>query len=877
MTNLTETQEAPKPKFLKDYEKPHFAIDYVHLTFQLDDHKTRVTSKMKILRDPLNSKAPLILNGERMKLLSVTLDGKLLHNDEYTLTEKTLTIEHVPNEFQLIIENEINPAANTFLDGLYKSKAIFCTQNEPQGFRKITYFLDRPDVMTSYVTKIIANKEKYPILLSNGNKINSGDLENGKHFVEWEDPFKKPSYLFALVAGDLECLEDTFMRKSGRAVKLEIYCEKGMKNKCTHAMTSLKKSMKWDEEVYNLEYDLDIFMIVAVDAFNAGAMENKGLNIFNISCVLSDQDSATDDNFVRVEKVIAHEYFHNWTGDRVTVRDWFQLTLKEGLTVFRDQEFTSDMSSRAVHRIENVSLLRSHQFPEDAGPTAHPIRPSSYIEMNNFYTSTVYDKGSEIIRMIYTLIGHNTFFEGMKKYFELFDGKAVTCDDFIHAMELASKRDLTQFKRWYEQKGTPKLTVEEEYDPRAKIYKLKLTQSNPMEGTNPLPLHFPILLGLLDPKGKDYPIAPLIEVTKKEEVFTFSGIPSKPILSINREFSAPILVESPLTQKEFTFLMAHDRDDFNRWEASQQLGTTILENLLKCYHKHKKLELNGDYAKAFSILLNNESLDYSLKALALIPPSESILSQNQSIIDFDGNHFVRNWLLKKLAEENQTQFLKLYHSLIDEGAYSIEPKAMGRRKLKNCCLSYLAKLETPQVIDLTFTQFKMANNMTDEFAALSILNQIDTPEREEALAHFFEKWKKDPLVMVKWLSIQALSPLSNALEKVEKLLSNPVFDYKVPNLARALIGSFFENHIHFHAKDGSGYQFFESQIKTLDEINPQVAARLATASRKFPKLDPERHSRMKEALESLLNKKGLSQNTYEILSKSLNTSTDRAF
>lgn len=634
-------------------------------------------------------------------------------------------------------------------------------------------------------------------------------------------------------------------------------------------MTSLKKSMKWDEDVFNLEYDLDIFMIVAVDAFNAGAMENKGLNIFNISCILADQDSATDDNFVRIEKVIAHEYFHNWTGDRVTLRDWFQLTLKEGLTVFRDQEFTSDMNSRPVHRIENVNILRAHQFPEDAGPTAHPIRPASYIEMNNFYTSTVYDKGSEIIRMIHTLVGEKTFFEGIKKYFELFDEQAITCDDFVHAMELASKRDLTQFKRWYEQKGTPHVKVNQEFDSESKTYKLTLTQSNPMEGTDSPPLHFPIKLGLLDAKGNDHPISGLIEVTKKEEVFTFENISEMPTLSINREFSAPIILDTPLSRKDYTFLMGHDSDDFNRWEASQELGLSILQGLLESHQNQKELTLDPNYEEAFTLLLENEFLDHGLKALALMPPTESIMSQKQKVIEFDGNHLVRKWLLKRLAQQNQDYLEKLYHSLKDEGSYSIDPQAIGKRRLKNCALSYLARLEKPEFIELALTQFKSANNMTDEFSALSILNQLECPEREEALNLFYEKWSQDPLVMVKWLSLQALCPLTGALKKVEKLLTHPVFDYKVPNLARALIGSFFENHIHFHAKDGSGYHFFESQIKTLDEINPQVAARLANASRKFPKLDPERHNQMKVALESLLNKKGLSRNTYEILSKSL--------
>lgn len=869
MTESLSPTSTVQAKYLKDYKKPHFSIESVHLTFDLEDTKTCVTSKMKMKREPEGASQPLVLSGERMTLLGVQVDEKTLRSEDYELTDKTLTLSDLPDEFTLIIQNEINPAANTFLDGLYKSKNIFCTQNEPNGFRKITYFLDRPDVMTSYTTKIIADKQSYPVLLSNGNKIASGDLENGKHFVEWEDPFKKPSYLFALVAGDLEVLEDTFVRRSGKPVKLEIYCEHGTRDKCHHAMESLKKSMKWDEDVFNLEYDLDIFMIVAVDAFNAGAMENKGLNIFNTSCVLADPQSATDDNFIRVEKVIAHEYFHNWTGDRVTLRDWFQLTLKEGLTVFRDQEFTSDMNSRAVHRIENVNILRSHQFPEDAGPTAHPIRPSSYIEMNNFYTTTVYDKGSEIIRMIYTLIGKEAFFKGMKKYFELFDGKAITCDDFVHAMELGSDRDLSQFKRWYEQKGTPHLKFKTEYDPINETYTLELEQSNPKEGKESPPLHFPLKIGLLDESGKDYPINNLLEVKEKKQKHVFKKIAKEPILSINREFAAPIIIETPQSDKDYLFLMAHDSDDFNRWEASQQLGLSVLQNLLKQHNDQKSHSLSQDYLDAFHALLTNRELDPGLKTLALVLPTENTLGQKQKTIDFEGNHRVRNWLKVKLAQTFYREFEELYHALDEKGPYCIRPESIGKRRLKNLCLSYLGEIDSEASIALIDKQFKSANNMTDEFAALGTLSKIDCKEREQAITAFYEKWKHDQLVMVKWLSVQALSPLPGTLQRVEELLKDQVFDYKIPNLARGLIGSFLENNIHFHAKDGSGYRFFEKEIKMLDGINPQVAARLSTAFRKYPKLDSVRRELMKATLEGLLSLEGLSRNTYEIVSKSL--------
>ena len=861
-------QNAPKPKYLKDYKAPDFSIEKVHLTFKLDDEKTHVICQMKMKRE--TKKASLVLTGERMKLLAVHLDGKTLSEDQYLVTDKNLTIHEVPDEFCISIENEINPKANTFLDGLYKSKDIFCTQNEPHGFRKITYFLDRPDVMTIYTTKIIADKEKYPILLSNGNKIASGDLPSGKHFVEWNDPHKKPSYLFALVAGDLDCLEDTFMRRSGKPVKLQIFCETAVKDQCHFAMDALKKSMKWDEEVFDLEYDLDIFMIVAVDAFNAGAMENKGLNIFNTSCVLADQKTATDDNFIRVEKVIAHEYFHNWTGDRVTLRDWFQLTLKEGLTVFRDQEFTSDINSRPVHRIESVNILRSHQFPEDAGPTAHPIRPASYIEMNNFYTTTVYDKGSEIIRMIYTLIGKEAFFKGMKRYFELFDGQAITCDDFVYAMEQGSGKDLTQFKRWYEQKGTPHLKVKTEYDEASETFTLHLEQSNPKEGANAPALHFPLKFGLLSKEGKDLLSQDLIEMKEKKQTFTFEGIKEKPTLSLNRDFSAPILIDSPLSDKELRFLMAHDTDDFNRWEASQEMATRLLLSLIPQVESLDECSLDSNYSDAYTSLLNNTELDLSLKSLALALPTENTLAQRQSPISFDENYQVRKWLKKELAKANKDTFIELYHKLHTHEAFDISPASMAKRRLKNCALSFLVCLNENEMTQLAFKQFNEANNMTDEFGALALLNQVDCPERKEALERFYQKWKDNLLVMVKWLSLQALSPLAGTLQEVEKLTQHPVFDYKIPNLARGLIGSFLENHIHFHALDGSGYHFFEKQLSHLDQINPQVAARLSNAFRKYPLLDPKRQKLMKDLLEGLLSNQKLSRNTYEIVSKSIN-------
>lgn len=856
----------PKTHYLKDYKKPNFELDKVYLTFEIDDHKTIVTCETKLKKV---DNGPLVLDGERIKLKEILIDNKALSESDYTLSDTHLTIEKTPDEFDLKIVNEIDPKNNTYLDGLYKSKGIFCTQNESQGFRKISYFLDRPDVMTTYTTKIIADKKLCPVLLSNGNKIESGDLSDGKHFVVWEDPFKKPCYLFALVAGDLEYIEDTFTRRSGKDVKLQIFCEKGLSSKCLFSMESLKKSMVWDEEVFNLEYDLDIFMIVAVDAFNAGAMENKGLNIFNTSCILADPKTATDDNFIRVEKVVAHEYFHNWTGDRVTLRDWFQLTLKEGLTVFRDQEFTSDTHSRAVHRIENVQILRGHQFLEDAGPTSHPIRPPSYIEMNNFYTSTVYDKGSEIIRMIYTLIGKEAFFLGMKKYFELFDGMAVTCEDFVHAMELGSSKDLTQFKRWYEQKGTPQVNVKTEYSEKDQKFTLHLEQSNPKEGENSPPLHFPLKVGLIDDNGKEFEVPKLIEMNQKMQSFTFDNISSKPTLSFNREFSAPIISHTPLKLEDYAKLMAYDSDDFNRYEASQEIATKVLLDDLKTFKSNQQLQLNTQYNQAYKLLLENDSLDPALKTMALHLPTESTLGQKQKVIDIDGNYFVISSLKKALAQEHEEAFLKIYKKLNVSKEYQLTPKDVGERKLKNICLSYLTSLEKNKYFKLCYEQFKQANNMSDQFAALAILSCYDCKERVLALDEFYQEFKDDQLVIIKWLSLQALSPIKSTLSTVKELTNHPIYDPKIPNLVRGLIAFFLQNHIHFHAIDGSGYDFILEQISMLDEINPQNTARLCGAFKCFPKLDLERQNLMRGMLESLLNKKGLSKNTYEIVSLTL--------
>ncbi len=879
ITLLNETK--PKKILLKDYKKPNFLIPSCELSFQLADENTIVSSKLNIVRnsDENNKNAPLVLNGEHMKLLSVTLDGVLLDSSKYEVDNKFLTIPNVPNQFLLEISNEINPKNNTALDGLYKSGDIFCTQNEPLGFRRISYSLDRSDVMSKYTTTVIADKKLYPILLSNGNAIDRGDLDDGKHFVTWKDPFPKPSYLFALVAGDLGMIQDSFTTRSKKEVSLQIFCDKGNEEKCGHAMESLKKSMKWDEEVFGLEYDLDIFMIVAVDAFNMGAMENKGLNIFNTGCILANPKTATDANFERIEKVVAHEYFHNWTGNRVTCRDWFQLTLKEGLTVFRDQEFSADMNVRSVQRIQDVINLRSEQFPEDAGPMSHPIKPDSYIQINNFYTSTVYCKGAEVIRMIHTLIGKEAFRKGIDTYFELYDGQAVTTEDFVHTMELASKKDLSLFKNWYSQSGTPLVTIHFNYHHKKQTLEITVEQKCPPtpDQNTKQPFHFPLSIGLLDQKGKDMAIqlneqkgtTICLNVTQKKEIFEISNVYEQPIASVNRNFSAPVKIQAPYTRKDYMFLMAHDSDDFNRFEASRELAKSIMNELIEKEEDKTLLKIDEGYLDTFKTLLENKNLDHALKAKAMILPDEASLINEQQVIDFHATHEAREFVYRQIAQKYQDQLLSLYEELHDTGDYRIDPESIGKRSLKNACLNYLVKSKEKQMIALAFKQFQEANNMTDEFAALFILANIDCEEKDKALVLFYDKWKEDTLVMNKWLAVQAISKLSNTLERVRSLMCDPIFDISIPNLVKALLGSFISNLIVFHNKNGKGYSFIADKIIELDTLNPQIASGLCSAFKYYAKVDAMRKTMMNKEMVKILGKKDLSNNVYEIISKTI--------
>ena len=876
--NLVKLQETPQPVLLADYTPPSHLIKTIHLCFELDNDKCTVTSEMAIVQNQ-DSISTLKLDGCDLKLLSVAINGTPLKEDQFQVSDRYLTIFETPKTFTLQIKTEIDPKNNKALEGLYKSGEIYCTQNEPEGMRKITYFLDRPDVMAKYTTKIIADKKLFPVLLSNGNEIGKGSLPDGKHFVEWEDPFPKPSYLFAVVAGDLGSISDTFTTMSGRKIALKIYCDKGNESKCHHAMQSLIKAMRWDEEVYGLEYDLDTYMIVAVDAFNMGAMENKGLNIFNTSCSLADDATATDDNYHRIEGVIAHEYFHNWTGNRVTCRDWFQLTLKEGLTVFRDQEFSADMHSRALERIENVLALKASQFPEDAGPTAHPIKPKSYLQINNFYTSTIYNKGAEVIRMIRTLIGHETFYKGITKYFELYDGQAVTTDEFINAMEIASGRNFDQFKRWYTQAGTPKIDVSGSYNASTHCYVMKITQSciDTADKSEKKPFHFPLALGLLNSKGHDMPLKidgniltrPFIEITKEQEEFIFEDIHEMPILSINRHFSAPVEVKIDCTLEDYKFLMANDTDPYNRWESGQVLATELMLKMIEDLNEGKEIALDEAFITAFGAILNDAKLDNALKARALILPSEESLQQRTTPIDIDGIHVIREYTRHMLAERFENQFKELYLALHRHEPYQFNAKACGDRSLKNVCLGYLCALETPFAIELCNKQFEDANNMTDKFVALALLSNIDCKARESSLAAFYAKWKDDTLVMNKWLAVQALSKLDGTIEAVFSLMKNSVYDPTIPNHVRALITSFTQNSIHFHRNDGMGYAFVADRIIEIDKYNPQVAAGLARTFKKFDKLDSMRRTVMRTHLERIAAQPGLSTNVLELVSQLL--------
>ncbi|HEX5093021.1 MAG TPA: aminopeptidase N [Burkholderiales bacterium] len=828
-------EPTPGTIYLKDYTPPAFFVTHVDLDVDIREDHAIVRASLKVKRHA--GGGALVLDGDELALQSVTLDGKPARHD---VTADRLTVHDVPDAFTLETVTRIVPQQNTKLEGLYATTHGFVTQCEAQGFRRITWFVDRPDNMARYVVTVRADQAKYPVLLSNGNRVDGGEEAGGRHWAKFDDPFLKPSYLFALVAADLEEAKDTFTTRSGKAAELSVYVEPGKLDQAGWAMDCLKRAMKWDEDRFGLELDLEQYKIVAVGDFNSGAMENKGLNIFNTRYVLARPDTATDADYQAIDAVVAHEYFHNWTGDRVTCRDWFQLSLKEGLTVFRDQEYSSDLYSRAVERIQNVRVLRAGQFPEDAGPMQHPVRPQSYLEIRNFYTMTVYEKGAEVVRMQHTLLGEEKFQAGMKLYFKRHDGQAVTCDDFVQAMQDASGVDLAQFRRWYDVAGTPVLDCSGDFaDGR---FTLKVKQS-----MQP-PFHIP--LGV-----KVGPHERVLSVTEAEQSFDFA-VPEKPVPSLLRGFSAPVILNYPYTDADLLHLLAHDDDPFARWEAGQRLTADII--------LRRQGKPPADFLQAARRVLAGQ--DHAFVAEMLTLPSETFLAESLEVVDPDALHAARLALRRTLAEALQPELTAAYRALQDDGPYSPDPASIGRRALKNLCLGYLVELGLTPLAD---DQFRRADNMTDAMAALGCLANADCPEREPALQAFYEKWQAETLVVDKWLSVQATSRLPDTLARVRQLLAHPAFDLKVPNKVYALVRAFAANHVRFHAADGAGYAFLADRVLELDPLNPQVAARMARGFDRWRKFDAHRQAHAQAQLERIRGAAGLSRDVAEIVAKAL--------
>ena len=881
--------EQPKMIYLKDYQAPEYLIDETHLTFELFEDHTLVHAQLVMRRNPARGAGlpPLALDGQQLELLSVKLNDLELTAQDYQLTDSHLTLHPQTEQFVLDTSVKIHPESNTALEGLYKSGGMFCTQCEAEGFRKITYYLDRPDVMSTFTTTVIGDKNRYPILLSNGNPVGSGPQDEGRHWATWEDPFKKPAYLFALVAGDLWCVEDTFTTMSQREVALRIYVEPENIDKCQHAMNSLKKSMRWDEETYGREYDLDIFMIVAVNDFNMGAMENKGLNIFNSSAVLARAETATDAAHQRVEAIVAHEYFHNWSGNRVTCRDWFQLSLKEGFTVFRDAGFSADMNSATVKRIQDVAYLRTHQFAEDAGPMAHAVRPDSFIEISNFYTLTVYEKGSEVVGMLYTLLGAEGFRKGSDVYFDRHDGQAVTCDDFISAMEDANGVDLTQFKRWYSQAGTPRLSVSEQYDGASQTYSLTFSQSCPATPgqTEKLPFVIPVALGLLDARGKELPLqladesspagtSRVLSVTESQQTFTFTGLTEQPLPSLLRGFSAPVKLHFAYSRDQLMFLMQHDSDGFNRWEAGQQLAVQVLQDLIGQHQRGEALVMDQRLVQALRSVLGNEQLDQAMVAEMLSLPGEAYLTEISDVADVEAIHAAREFARKQLADSLYDALWARYQAnreVSKTTPYVPQASHFARRALQNIALSYLMLTGKPEVLAAALEQFEHSDNMTERLTALAVLvNSPFEAEKAQALASFAEHFKDNPLVMDQWFSVQAGSTLPGGLQRVRELMEHPAFNIKNPNKVRALMGAFAgQNLINFHAADGSGYRFLADIVIQLNGLNPQIASRQLAPLTRWRKYDSARQALMKAELERIRHSGELSSDVFEVVSKSL--------
>ena len=864
--------EEPRAIYLADYQAPEFRITSVHLGFALDPEATRVTAKLEIER--LSGNGPLTLMGENQTLLGVALNGRALCAGDYLLDDKSLTIANPPAKLTLEVSSQINPAANTALEGLFLSNGMFCTQCEPEGFRRITFFLDRPDNLSVFTVRIEADKEQYPVLLSNGNRIGKGDLPDGRHFAIWHDPFPKPSYLFALVAGDLGSIHDGFTTISGRRIALDIYVEHGNEPRARYAMDALKRSMAWDERAYGREYDLDIFMIVAVSAFNMGAMENKGLNIFNDKVLLATPETATDDDYARIESVVAHEYFHNWTGNRITCRDWFQLSLKEGLTVFRDQNFSGDERSHGVQRIQDVRALRARQFVEDAGPLAHPVQPQSYIEINNFYTATIYEKGAQVIGMLKTLVGDEGYRKATDLYFARHDGQAATVEDWVKCFEDANGRDFSQFRLWYAQAGTPVIEARGAYDAKAKTYTLELSQGLAATPGQPekKPMHIPVRMGLVGQTGAALPLTlegenhagpttRVLELTETFHRFTFVGVTEEPLLSLGRDFSAPAIFRTPLSRHDRATLMGKDSDAFNRWEAGQTLAAEIMLEVAA------RGDASTDYITAIGDVLARAGDDPAFAAQMLMPPTESELAAKKTPVDPVAINTARLALVRAIALAHRERLARLYEQMRDAGDFSPDAKSAGQRALRNACLRYLTAADDEAAAGLADAHYRTASNMTDMIAGLAALTRMESPLRDVAFTHFHDRFRRDPLVLDKWMGLQAGSPLPDTVNAVRALMKHPAFDIKNPNRVRALVGAFSANHLRFHASDGSGYRLVGEVIRTLDGMNPQVAARMAGAFESWRRYDLARQQMMRAELAAIRDLAGISPNLFEVAGK----------
>lgn len=874
----------PLPVYLKDYTPPPYLIAHVHLDFQFGEESTVVTSRLQVARNPEanDSSNTLVLDGENLELNHVELDGQYLTPRQFTQTDQALHIPEVPPEFELNIQTTITPQSNTSLEGLYKSSGNFCTQCEAQGFRKITYFLDRPDVMSVYTVRLQADKARYPVLLSNGNPMEQGECNEGQHYAVWKDPFPKPCYLFALVAADLVHFQGSHRTASGKEITLRIYTEKHNADKCAHALRSLQKAMRWDEQRFGLECDLEIYMIVAVDDFNMGAMENKGLNIFNSSCVLARPDTATDADYMTIEAVVAHEYFHNWTGNRVTCRDWFQLSLKEGLTVFRDQEFTSDVTSRAVKRISDVRYLRTYQFAEDASPMAHPVRPASYLEINNFYTLTVYEKGAEIVRMYQSMFGTDGFRKGMDLYFQRHDGQAVTTDDFAAAMADANDSDLTQFKRWYAQAGTPVLKVDDKWDGASNTYKLVFGQSCPPipESEPKRPFVIPVKTSLLDSSTGDAlpleqdgqglhdgPSAVLL-VNDSQQTFVFKNLTGKPVPDLLQDFSAPVRVDFNYSDEHLALLLRYSPDAFSRWNAGNRLALNVLLEWIagsECFGTTGSVTALN---QALAYAIQGDAVDQSLLAELLILPGERDVEEHLDEIDMQKIVTACDHLTLSVAEHLEQDLLRIYQTCYREDEYRYSTEEMARRRLQNVCLQLLTTLDKDEYRKLALKQFIRAGNMTEQAGAVRALLHRECDEREQVLFSFERQWTHDPLVMEKWFAFQALSRVPDVLQSVKDLMTHPLFSLQNPNKIRALIGVFSrQNPYAFHQPDGSGYAFVAEQVLALDTLNPQAASRLVRSLMRWRKYSIPCRQKMHEQLERIASHRDLSGDVYEIVSK----------